>query len=50
MNVANAASLWEISASCSASRYALSLSVTLSLPALMRPSWTPDCTGLIGPV
>ena len=49
MKVANAASLCEISPSCSASRYALSLSLTLSLPALMRPSCTPDSAGLIGP-
>ena len=49
MKVANAASLWVISASCSASRYFLSLSVILSLPPLMRPSCTPDSAGLIGP-
>ena len=50
MNVANEASLPVISASCSASRYALSLSLIFSLPALMRPSCTPVCAGLIGPL
>src|SRR3982750_342438 len=49
MKAANAASLCEISPSCSASRYFLSLSLIFSLPPLMRPSCTPDSTGLIGP-
>src|SRR6478735_4484774 len=38
MNAAKAASLCEISPSCSASRYFLSLSLTFSLPPLTRNS------------
>ena len=49
MKPAKSASLPVISASCSASRYALSLSLILSFPTLMRPSCTPVCTGFSGP-
>lgn len=50
MNVAKLLSLCVISASCSDSRYALSLSLIFNLPAPMAPSWSPVLAGFRGPL